>query len=68
MKNGLKVNYDPKDKTLIDAVCEGYEKYCKIYRIFPKQIYIPHEEAGYSTPLLEVHLDSTLQPGTIWLG
>jgi len=68
MERGLRYIYDPKSKDLIQAVCEGFDRYCKIYRSYPKTLYIPYSEAGYMTELLEVHLNSILQPGEIILG
>ena len=68
MESGLRIRYDPTQRSIVEAVCEGFEQYCRIYRKFPKTVYIPRAEAGYTTPLMEVYLRPDLQKGEIWLG
>ena len=68
MKDGLKFIYDPKVESFVDAVCNAYASYIRINKAFPKQIIISNSEAGYQTPLMDVHPDGQLPRGTFWLG
>lgn len=68
MKDSLKFVFDPEVESFITAFYNAYATYIRIYKAFPKQIEVSHDEAGCQISLLEVHTDATLSKGTFWLG
>jgi len=68
MKNGLMYQYNTRNTTLEEGVCEAFAKYYRMFGVFPHVLRIPRSDVGYRTDLLEVRLDANLKPGMLWLG
>lgn len=64
----MKFSYNAMDESIEEAINDAMKVYIRLFRAFPNVLFISPIEAGYVSPLMETHLDSTLVKGTIWLG
>jgi hypothetical protein len=50
-----------------EVVTFAYQKFYVITRKFPRTIGVPAEDAGFQSQIMEVKIDRTICPGTIWM-
>jgi hypothetical protein len=68
MSDQIKFNYDWQLEDIADCVGRAFLWYCEVYKRYPKVLIVSNICAGFQSPLLEVRLDRSLEPGIFLLG